>query len=190
MWRRRGRAFERESGHLGDALLLDEIALERERSIGRVHHRADAIVAHRQDAAFDPEPARNIGGDGRQGLAVAQPPRPFHMQGKVAISELEPCLAADLGERLHEAPGLVAAAPARLKIVDVRKRIGHGVEIGRDAQAKMLEIVGGVDDNRERRPAAARAQAPAQAWRRRCRRIAQARVRSPSSEQILRQPAG
>ena len=66
MWRGRLCTFEHESRHLRRTLQLDEIALELERSIARQHDRAYAIVAHRQDAACDPESAGDIGGDCRQ----------------------------------------------------------------------------------------------------------------------------
>ena len=52
-----------------------------------------------------------------------------------------------VAKRRHERPGLVAPAPAGLGIVEPRERVEQRVEIGRDRQAEMLEIVAGVGDH-------------------------------------------
>ena len=57
-----------------------------------------------------------------------------------------------VAERLHERPGLVAAAPAELPVGHARQRVHHRVDIGRYPQAEMLEIVAGIG----RRPAVPR----------------------------------
>src|SRR5690606_13012983 len=42
-----------------------------------------------------------------------------------------------------------AAAPAQFLVGDAAKRIEHGVEVGRNQQAEMFEIVAGVDHDRQ-----------------------------------------
>ena len=79
---------------------------------------------------------------------------------KIAVAEAEPGLAAQRTDRLHERPGLVAPAPAGRRIVEAGQRIDQRVDIGRDGQAEMLEIVAGVGDDQQivRRQHAAQAQ--------------------------------
>src|SRR5262249_29845166 len=78
-------------------------------------------------------------------LAGLESPRALHVGGEVSVSQLEPCRPAQPRNRLHEAPCLVAAAPSGLRIGEVRERIEGGVDIRRDCEPQMLEIVGGVD---------------------------------------------
>jgi len=67
------------------------------------------------------------------------------LQGQVFIAQLEPGLAAQLLERRHEIPGLAIAAPTGLRVVPARERVEHGVEVRRDMQPQVLEIVAGID---------------------------------------------
>ena len=71
------------------------------------------------------------------------------MQREIAIAEPKPVLAAERADAVHERPRLVTPAPAGDGIVDARERIGQRVDIGRDAQSKMLEIVAGVGDHEQ-----------------------------------------
>src|SRR5579883_812144 len=71
------------------------------------------------------------------------------MGREVAVAEPEPGLSAECLDRPHEGPGLAAAAPAGLGILEARKGVHDGVEVGRDMQAQMLEIVAGVDAEHE-----------------------------------------
>ena len=96
-----------------------------------------------------PSRRRQVRRDGRERLAVSQAAGALHMHGEVAVAEPEPGLAAELLERRHERPGLVAAAPAGLRIVETGQRIGQGVEVGSDMQAEMLEIIAGIGHHRE-----------------------------------------
>ncbi len=50
-------------------------------------------------------------------------------------------------ERGHEGPGFVAPAPAGLGVVDAGEGIEQGVEIGRDREPQVLEIVAGIGDD-------------------------------------------
>src|SRR3984885_4811761 len=71
------------------------------------------------------------------------------MQGEIAIAEPKPVLAAERADRVHERPRLVTPAPAGGGIVETSENIGQRVDIGRDAEAKMLEIVAGVGDHEQ-----------------------------------------
>ncbi len=68
-----------------------------------------------------------------------------HMRRQIAVAELEPGRAAELLHRCHEIPGLAGESPTAFRIVPVGKGIEHRVDVGRDVQAEMDEIVGGVD---------------------------------------------
>src|SRR3712207_9565531 len=55
---------------------------------------------------------------------------------------------------LHDAlpisgEGLVGEAPPGLGVGHARQRVHHGIEVGADAQAPRVEVVGGVDDHGE-----------------------------------------
>ena len=110
--------------------------------------------------------------DRRQRLAGAQPPRALDVRREVAVAEPEPGLAAERLQRRHEGPGLVAPAPAALRMVEPGERVDQRVEVGRDREAEMLEIVAGIGDDGERAAARATRRGRAPAWRRRCRRTA------------------
>jgi hypothetical protein len=68
------------------------------------------------------------------------------MEREITIAEPKPVLAAERADAVHERPGLVTSAPACDGIVDISENIGQRVDIWRDAQSKMLEIVAGVGD--------------------------------------------
>ena len=123
--------------------------LEREPTPGGVHHGTHRVVGHRQDARVNSESTGKIIADARQAFPGAQPARAFHVQRQVAVAEAEPGLAAQGLEHRHEGPGLVGPAPSGLGVVAARQRIEHGVEVGRDMQAQMLEVVAGVDHDAE-----------------------------------------
>ncbi len=72
--------------------------------------------------------------------------------------------------RFHERPGLVVPAPAEFAVGQAGQRIGDRIDIGRDRQAEMLEIVAGVDDDQQVLGRHDRAPGRARAWRRRRRR--------------------
>src|SRR5581483_10798316 len=71
------------------------------------------------------------------------------MQGEIAVTEPKPVLAAERADAIHERPRLVAPAPAGDGIVDAGENVGQRVDIGRDAEAKMLEIIAGVGDHEQ-----------------------------------------
>ena len=82
-------------------------------------------------------------------LAGLEPARALDMGGEIAVAEPEPGFAAERLERGHEGPGLVAPPPAPLRIVESGERVHDGVEIGRNRQAQMLEVVAGIGHHHE-----------------------------------------
>src|SRR5438270_436696 len=62
----------------------------------------------------------------------------------------EPSLAAERFERRHEGPGLAFPAPAELGVVEPRQGVEQGIEIGRDRETQMLEIVARIGDDGQR----------------------------------------
>src|SRR5882672_3736746 len=71
------------------------------------------------------------------------------MQRQITIAEPKPFLAAERADAVHERPRLVTPAPAGGGIVDACESIGQRVDIRRDAQSKMLEIVARVGDHEQ-----------------------------------------
>src|ERR1043166_1174800 len=142
------------------AALAQEIILEVEPSLGGPHARAHAILAHREDARGEAEPAAEIAGDVRERLARRAPARALDMGGEVAVAELEPSLAAERRQRRHEGPSFLAPPPALLRIAHAGERVHERVEIGRNSEPKMLEVVARVGDDNQplRRHDAAQAQ--------------------------------
>jgi alpha-tubulin suppressor-like RCC1 family protein len=78
-----------------------------------------------------------------------QTPRALDVNRKIAIAETKPVLATQRLDAVHERPGLIAPAPAGGGVVEVGQCVGQRVDVGADAEAKMLEIVTGVGDNRQ-----------------------------------------
>jgi hypothetical protein len=68
---------------------------------------------------------------------------------KIGVAELEPRLAAERRECRHEGPCLAAASPAALLVGEAAERVHQGVEVRRDRQPHMLEIVAGIGHHHE-----------------------------------------
>src|ERR1700736_6766952 len=124
-----------------------EIVLEVEPSVGTAHARAHAVIAHGQDARADIEPPAEIVGDARERLARRVPARALDVGCKVAVAEPEPGRPAEPRERRHEVPGFVTPPPALVRIANAGERVHERVEIGRDREIEMLEVVPGVGDD-------------------------------------------
>lgn len=69
------------------------------------------------------------------------------MQRQIAITKAEPRLAAQFRESLHELPCFTGPAPASRLIAETRKCVQHGIEVGADMEANMVEIVADVHNN-------------------------------------------
>ena len=68
------------------------------------------------------------------------------MQADVAVAEDEPVGAAQLADDAHRRAGVVAHAPAQLADA-AGQRVEHGVDVGRDVQIPVLEVVADVRDH-------------------------------------------
>src|SRR5260370_18737148 len=131
------------------ALLAHEVVLEVDPARLNAHASTHAVVAYRPHAGTDAEAPANVGGPLGQCLPQAQATGALDMQREIAIAEPKPVLAAERADALHEGPRLVTPAPAGGEIVDARESVGQRVDIGRDAQSKMFEIVAGVADHEQ-----------------------------------------
>ena len=92
---------------------------------------------------------------GRRG-AGGEPQGAIYVGRKVAVAQLNH-VAAQAPSGAHEGPGLLGAGPP-VSSLTRRRGLERGVDIGRDAAAPGLEVVGGVDDDGE--PVAERASKP------------------------------
>ena len=148
--RLRGRcAVVRKFRHLRPALLLDKISLEVEPACSGANARADRIVAHRHNGRTNAKAFGKVADNVGQRLAGAQPPRSLDMNGEIGIAQTKPGFSAQPGQSRHERPGLVAPSPSGCGIIETGERVKQSVDVRRDVQAKMLEIVSGVGDNRQ-----------------------------------------
>ena len=80
-------------------------------------------------------------------LAAASSFGPHEMRAEISIAELEPGWPAESGDRLERPEGLAAKAPAALAIRETGERVHHRVDVGRDEETEVLEVVAGVDDD-------------------------------------------
>src|SRR5689334_3969298 len=71
------------------------------------------------------------------------------MHGEIAIAEPEPSLATKATDSLHEIPALAGAAPAAFHVGKTAECIDDRVDVRRDMQPELLEIITGVDDDGE-----------------------------------------
>src|SRR5208282_3112510 len=72
------------------------------------------------------------------------------MGGEIAVAEVEPGLAAEAIECGHKGPGLLAPAPPQLRFVEAGEGIEQRIDIRRDREPEMLEIVAGIGDDGQR----------------------------------------
>src|SRR3954454_20919127 len=70
------------------------------------------------------------------------------MHREVTVTELEPHVAANRAKALHAMPSLVGPAPAAFGIAQAPKRIKDGVDVGRDVQSEVIEVISGIHDHR------------------------------------------
>src|SRR6516165_6409508 len=128
------------------ALLAYKVVLKVDPARVGAHAGTYTVIAHRDHAGTDAEAATNVGGHLGQCLPQAQATGALDMQREIAIAEPKPVLTAERANAIHKRPRLVAPAPAGGGIVDARKNVGQRVDIGRDAQSKILEIVASICD--------------------------------------------
>src|SRR5262249_9504859 len=70
------------------------------------------------------------------------------MHREVSVTEPKPGLTANRAEALHAVPSLVGPTPPPFGITQLRKRVEHRVDIRRDVQTEMIEVVASIDDHR------------------------------------------
>ncbi len=125
----------------------DEVALEWQRSIRGHHHRLNAIVRHRQNVRSDTKTARHRSCEFRQRGSATQRLRSLDMHGEIAITQPEPGFATEIAKRRHEVPGFISTTPAALDIAEATQRVDDRVDIRRNMQTEVLEVVACIDDN-------------------------------------------
>src|SRR5262249_54449865 len=130
-------------------LLAHEVVLEVDPARVAAHAGTHAVVAHWEQAGTDAEAPADVGGHFGQCLPQAQATSTLDMQREIAIAEPKPVLPAERANAVHERPRLVAPAPAGDGIVEPRENIGQRVDVRRDTQSEMLEIVAGVGDHKQ-----------------------------------------
>ena len=95
------------------------------------------------------EPLAQCARDRRKRVAARQTLRAFDVGCKVAVAKPEPGRAAEFLEGLHERPGLAGLPPAGRGVGDPREGVHHGVQVGRNAQAQVLEVVARIHADRQ-----------------------------------------
>src|SRR3984893_6649771 len=120
--------------------------MEIEPTIVGSQARADAVVTHRQQPRRDAEAAAEIVGDLREALTRREPPSALDMSSQIAVADLEPGFAAQRPQCRNKGPGLATPAPSELRVVDPAESVEERVDIGRNREAEVLEIVAGVGD--------------------------------------------
>ena len=91
-------------------------------------------------------------------IADARPPhRSFTSEGsqeirprsQVPVAELEPGVATEAGDGVEGVEGVAGDAPTSGGVGQLGQRVEDGVEVRADPQAVEVEVVGGVDDDRQ-----------------------------------------
>ncbi len=85
----------------------------------------------------------------RERQTRAQQLAAHEVQTDVAITEPEPRLAAERGDRVERLPALAGPAPPTLFVGEARERVEDAVQIGRDSKPQHLEVVRDVADDRD-----------------------------------------
>ena len=134
---RRAGAVEADGAHRRPALVAHEVFLEAQRARSR---SPPWCGRHRRSWAGCVRPRPAPPPDGRRRRSASRP-RAGGRRGRRAsprspspsLNQVGPPSAP---ERAHEGPGLVAPPPAGLLVDHARQRIEHGVDVGRDVQAR------------------------------------------------------
>jgi hypothetical protein len=71
------------------------------------------------------------------------------MRRDIFISEIEPGGPAKTFQRCHEVPGLGFNSPTPFSVIDPCQPIHYRIQVGRNLQTEMFEVVTGVDDNQK-----------------------------------------
>src|SRR2546428_786128 len=90
--------------------------------------------------------------DVREPLASTEPSGSDDVGCEVAVTQPEPRFLSEPAELLDDVPGLALDAPAERAVGDARQGVENRVVIGTHEEPVTLEIVAGVDDDRQVRP--------------------------------------
>ncbi len=123
--------------------------LESQFTVSGTDHCANRRIAHRQHGKLHAERRRELLRDLRERRALAQPLGALDVHREIEIPEVEPGFSAELLHRPHELPRLAAASPAGFCVGFAGQRVNERVDVGRDVQAEVFEVVAGVDDERD-----------------------------------------
>src|SRR5439155_26956479 len=116
--------------HSVDLVLLGtahEPVLERHRAAGGLDPCAKRVVGRGEQVRVQAERPGEPRGDRGEGLAGPQGLRPNEVEADVAVTELEPGLAAGPPGLLERMPGLAATSPAALLVGDASQRVEDAV---------------------------------------------------------------
>jgi hypothetical protein len=83
--------------HRRRATAPHEIVLEAEPAGDRVEAGAHRVIRHRNEPRRNSQSAAEVDGDGGETFTGGEPARARDVDGKIAVAELEPGLAAELG---------------------------------------------------------------------------------------------
>ena len=173
----RRHALEAHGLHRIGGAAPDEPLLELELAGRRDDARAQAVVGRGQQAGREPERRAKsavIAESGSPARRRSLRTRWRPMSRSPRMNQSLPPSSVTTAMRLAR---VARDAPALLRIDAARERVEHRVEIGRDREAPVLEVVADVADDRDARRAAWRRAGRARSARRRRRR----RARSPGA---------
>ena len=108
--------------------------------------------------AATPSFAARCAHDVGQRRAGREPHGAVYVGGEIAVAQLEPRRSAQARHRLHEGPGLVAPAPAGLRVDEAGRAYRAWCRHRARCEPQVLEVVAGVDDDGE--PLAQQARKP------------------------------
>ena len=122
--------------------------LEGERPARRFDDGAHGVVRHRQHRLGHAEPPAEFRRRGGERGAFGEQLPSRHMERQILVAELEPRLATERFECRHELPSLAAAPPTRFRARFAGQGVDEGVDVWRDVEAQVLEVVAGVHHER------------------------------------------
>jgi hypothetical protein len=120
--------------------------LKIELALRRHHSRRDRIITHRQDPRGNSPRSSEIADDSRQRISLPQALSSQHVQSQVAVAQIEPIFAAQRPNRFHESPAFLRTAPALDGISFPRQRIKKRIDVRRDGEPQVSEVIAGIDD--------------------------------------------
>ncbi len=118
-----------ESGDLGLAAALHEVALEGQDAVVGMHHGAHGLIGHGYDACVYSQPPAEIVADLAQAFTGRQAASAFHVNSQIRVAESKPGLAAQRLQRPHEGPRLPGTTPTGFGICDPCQGVENRVHV-------------------------------------------------------------